>query len=81
MLNIFVKPDLQLLGDKLEIRSMLVGVVLCLVGFVIFMVGMNNMTTMNAVSNSFLIIIGMFLGIAGFLVLIINTFSAGSIFT
>ena len=60
---------------------MLVGVVLCLVGFIIFIVGMNNMTTMNAVSNSFLIIIGMFLGIAGFLVLIINTFSAGSIFT
>ena len=81
MLNTFVKPDLHLLGDKLEIRSMLVGVVLCLVGFIIFMVGMNNMTTMNAVSNSFLIIIGMFLGIAGFLVLIINTFSAGSIFT
>ena len=81
MLNIFVKPDLHLLGDNLEIRSMLVGVVLCLVGFIIFIVGMNNMTTMNAVSNSFLIIIGMFLGIAGFLVLIINTFSTGSIFT
>lgn len=81
MPKIFVKPDIHLIGDKLEIRGILVGVVLCLIGFIIIVVGMINMTTVNAVSNSFLIIIGIFLGIAGFLVLTINAFAGGSIFT
>lgn len=81
MLNTFVKLDLYLIGDELEIRGILVGVVLCLVGFVIFIAGIINMTPVNAVSNSFLVIIGVFLGIAGFLVLIINAFGGGSIFT
>jgi len=81
MPKIFVELDVHLIGDKLEIRGILVGVVLCLIGFIIFVVGMINMTPVNAVSNSFLIIIGIFLGIAGFLVLIINAFAGGSIFT
>lgn len=81
MPNVFVKLDLHLIGDRLEIRGILVGVVLCLLGLVFFIVGMTNMTTVNAVSNSFLIVVGMFLGIAGFLVLIVNTFSGGSVFT
>ena len=81
MPKIFVEPDVHLIGDKLEIRGLLVGVVLCLIGFIIIVVGMINMTPVNAVSNSFLIIIGIFLGIAGLLVLTINAFAGGSIFT
>jgi len=64
-----------------ETRSILVGIVLCLLGFVVFICGISNMTPINAVSNSFLIIIGMFLGIAGLIVLITSVFSGGSIFT
>jgi hypothetical protein len=66
---------------ELEIRSVLVGSVLCLLGLVIFMYGITNMTAVNAVSNSFLVVIGMFLGIAGLIVLITNVFSSGSLFT
>jgi len=69
------------LAITLETKGVLVGVVLCLLGLVVFMHGINNMTPVNAVSNSFLVVIGMFLGIAGFIVLITNVFSGGSIFT
>jgi len=66
---------------RLETRGVLVGAVLCLLGLVIFLYGITNMTAVNAVSNSFLVVIGMFLGIAGLLVLITNVFSGGSLFT
>jgi hypothetical protein len=36
---------------------------------------------LNAVSNMFLTVIGVFLGMAGLLVLMTNLFSHGSIFT
>ncbi|MCK4478729.1 hypothetical protein KAU88_09440 [Candidatus Bathyarchaeota archaeon] len=65
----------------LETRGVFVGVVLCLLGLIVFMYGTNNMTPANAVSNSFLVVIGMFLGMAGLIVLITNVFSGGSIFT
>ncbi|MFQ6068162.1 MAG: hypothetical protein ACE5KD_01320 [Candidatus Bathyarchaeia archaeon] len=79
MLNIFGFSDVSLIDDKLETRSMLVGVVLCIIGLVVFLYGISSMTPLNAVSNSFLIVIGIFLGIAGFLVIVINAFSGGSI--
>lgn len=66
---------------RLEAKGALVGIVLCLLGFVIFIFGISNMTTINAASNSFLVVMGIFLGIAGLLVLIINVFSSGSVFT
>jgi len=65
---------------RLDIRGVIVGVVLCLLGLSVFVYGTSSMTSSNAVSNSFLVVIGIFLGIAGLLVLIINVFARGSVY-
>ncbi len=64
----------------MEVRGVLVGVALCLLGFALFVYGISNMTSANTVSNSFLVVISIFLGVAGLLVLITNAFSSGSLF-
>jgi len=64
----------------LEARGVLVGFILCLLGLIVFLFAISSMTQANAVSNSFLVVIGVFLGIAGFIVLVTNVFSGGFIF-
>ncbi len=66
------------LAVRLEVRGVLVGIILCLLGFIVFTYGLVGMNPINAVHNSFLVLIGMFLGIAGLLVLLINVLSGGS---
>jgi len=65
----------------LEARGAFVGFALCVLGLVVFLYGIGNMTPANAVSNSFFAVIGIFLGIAGLLVLVMNVFSHGSFLT
>ncbi len=57
------------------------GTALCLLGLSVFVYGVINMTHANAVPNSFLVVIGLFLGMAGLLVMVTNAFSSGSLFT
>lgn len=64
----------------LEVRGMFVGVMLCLLGLIVFLYGTTGMSQANAVSNSFLIIVGIFLGMAGLLVFATSVFSRGPIF-
>ncbi len=59
---------------------MLVGLILCLIGLVVFIYGMINMSPANALANSFFVMVGIFLGIAGLLVLMTNAFSGGFVF-
>ena len=66
---------------ELETRGMLVGGILCFLGLVAFVYGTINMTRADAISNSFLIVIGIFMGIAGVLVFATSSFLRGSIFT
>lgn len=70
-----------LLVVGLEVKGVVVGSVLCFVGVVLFVYGTTDVTFLNAVSNMFLSVIGMFLMLAGLLVLIVNLFGKGSIFT
>jgi len=42
---------------------------------------MMDITFLNAVSNMFLVVMGLFLVLAGLLVLVVNFFGKGSIFT
>ncbi|MGQ9565336.1 MAG: hypothetical protein ACUVT5_02170 [Candidatus Bathyarchaeales archaeon] len=70
-----------LLVVGLEVKGVVVGSVLCFVGVVLFVHGTTDVTFLNAVSNMFLSVIGMFLMLAGLLVLIVNLFGKGSIFT
>ncbi len=64
----------------MEARGVTVGITLCILGLLFFLCGIINMAQANAISNSFLVVIGIFLGMAGLLVLIANAFSGGSIF-
>jgi hypothetical protein len=65
----------------LEVRGMLVGVGLCLLGVALFIYGLVTMTYARATSNSFIIVVGVFLGMAGLLMLAMNLFSVGSLLT
>jgi len=64
----------------MEIKVVLVGLILCILGFAIFLYGTTNMTHVTAVSDSFLVVVGIFLGIAGFLVFVAGAFSSGFTF-
>jgi len=59
---------------KLETRVIITGTILCLTGLILFTYGITNMNQINAISNSFLIIIGIFLGMAGMIMLAMNVF-------
>ena len=59
---------------------MAIGLILCVVGCVIFIYGISSMTKITVVSDSFLAVIGAFLGIAGFIVFVTSVFSSGSMF-
>ena len=58
----------------METRVVIAGIILCFVGLILFAYGISNMSQINAISNSFLIIIGIFLGMAGMLMLAMNVF-------
>lgn len=57
------------------------GIILCLIGLILFVYGTTNITFLNAVSNMFITVMGVFLVMAGLLVLITNLFGKGSVFT
>ena len=57
------------------------GMLLCVLGLAVFVYGMSNMTRLNIVSNSLLVVLGIFIGMAGFLVLMMHLFFRGSAFS
>jgi hypothetical protein len=59
----------------LETRGILVGIILSLIGLTLFAIGISSLTQSNALSNSFLTVIGIFMGMSGLLVLAMNLFS------
>ncbi|MGB9135632.1 MAG: hypothetical protein WCC63_08665 [Candidatus Bathyarchaeia archaeon] len=65
----------------MEVKVIFVGVVLCLLGLTLFVYGLVTMTYAGAMSSSFLIVVGIFLGMGGLLVLAMTLFSGGSLFT
>jgi hypothetical protein len=79
-LTFSVETAHNLLVIYLEVRGFVVGIILSILGFVVFLLGIVNMTQTNAISNSILVVIGIFLGMAGLLILITNIFSGGSLF-
>ena len=60
--------------STLEIRVVIVGALFCLIGIIIFVYGISNMDHMNAVSSSFTIIVGIFIGMAGLFMLMMDLF-------
>lgn len=64
----------------LEVRGMVVGMTLCLAGFALFLYGWVTMTHGAVISSSAPVVVGIFLGMAGLLVLALNLFSQGSLF-
>lgn len=63
----------------LETKGMSVGLILCFLGLAVFIYGLKSMDWARAISNSFLAVIGIFLGIAGLIVFLISAFSSGSV--
>lgn len=61
----------------MEVRGIVVGAFLCLLSLAFFIYGIVTMTSANAASSALIIVVGVFLGIAGFLVLAANFFSGG----
>ncbi len=66
---------------EMEIKVALFGLILCFLGFAIFLYGTSNMTGATMVSDSFLVVVAVFLGIAGFLVFVAGAFSRDSMFS
>jgi hypothetical protein len=58
----------------MEIRVIIVGIIPCIIGLAMFSYGIATMNQRNAASNSFLMLIGVFLGISGMFMLLINAF-------
>lgn len=56
----------------MEIRVVVAGAILCLLGLIIFEYGINNMNFSSAVSSSFIVVVGIFVGIAGMLMILMN---------
>ena len=61
--------------STLETKTVVVGAILCLLGLVIFVYGIINMNYTSAVSSSFIVVLGIFTGMAGMLMLMMNLFS------
>jgi uncharacterized membrane protein len=60
--------------STLETRVAMVGAILCLLGLIIFAYGISTMNYTNAFSSSFTIIVGIFTGMAGLLMLMMDLF-------
>jgi uncharacterized membrane protein len=60
--------------SALETKVIIVGAILCLLGLIIFAYGISNMNYTNAVTSSFIIIIGIFTGMAGLFMLMMDMF-------
>jgi hypothetical protein len=58
----------------METRVIIVGTILCITGLVMFCYGIATMSWQNATSNSLLLITGVFLGISGMFILLLNAF-------
>lgn len=65
---------------KLRMGIVIVGVLLAMIGSTIFLYGLYAMNTGDLLSNTFLIITGIFLGMAGLLILLTQVFPGFSIF-
>jgi len=62
---------------QLEGRGVVVGIILCLLGVTLFASGLVNVNYATADFSSFLVVVGIFLGMAGLLVLAMNFFFSG----
>jgi uncharacterized membrane protein len=60
--------------SALETKIVIAGAILCLIGLIIFAYGISNMNQTSVVSNSFVIVLGIFVGMAGMLMLMMNLF-------
>lgn len=60
--------------STLETKAVVGGAILCLLGLIIFAYGISNMNYTNAVSSSFTIVVGIFTGMVGMLMLMMNLF-------
>ena len=63
--------------STLETKVVIFGAILCLLGLIILAYGISNMNYMNAVSSSFTIIVGIFIGMAGLFMLMMDLFPWG----
>jgi uncharacterized membrane protein len=60
--------------SALQVKVVTAGAVLCLLGLIIFVYGISTMNYTNAVSSSFTIMLGIFIGMAGLFMLMMNLF-------
>jgi uncharacterized membrane protein len=60
--------------STLETKAVIAGAILCLLGLIIFAYGISNMNYTSAVSSSYIIVLGIFVGMAGMLMLMMNLF-------
>jgi uncharacterized membrane protein len=60
--------------STLETRTVVVGAILCLVGLIMFAYGISNMNYTNAASSSLIVVLGIFTGMAGMLMLMMSLF-------
>ena len=60
--------------STLETKTAIAGAILCLLGLTIFAYGISNMNYANAISSSFIVVLGIFTGMAGMLMLMMNLF-------
>jgi protein-S-isoprenylcysteine O-methyltransferase Ste14 len=58
--------------SALETRIAIFGAILCLLGLMMLAYGMNTMDYTNTVSSSFTIILGVFIGMIGLVILMID---------
>ena len=59
----------------METKTVVAGAILCLLGLILFAYGWSNMNYTSALSSSYIIALGIFLGMAGMLVLMMNLFN------
>ena len=60
----------------METKTVVAGAILCLLGLIIFAYGWSNINYTRAVSSSYIIVVGVFVGMAGMLMLMMNLFNS-----
>lgn len=63
------------LMSTLGTKATITGVILCVLGLSLFAYGMSSMSYASAVSNSHIVIIGIFTGMAGMFILVMDLFA------
>jgi len=60
--------------SKLGTKATLAGAILCVSGLSLFAYGMSSMSVASALSNSYIVMIGIFIGMAGMLILLMDLY-------